>query len=224
MSIKCSKEFSKCQMVYFVSQVNAVIIGDEELGSSYSLHQPKQGGFHLPHPYQSSSSTVADQSAKEGAAEVLGSDLRDSQKIRKRKRMSTFVPNSAQEEAAARHMDILPCVKKAVDNLQEWLSRADCPLASLSPHGSITAADESSLLDYITLESQKGILHPKLLFGATQLNPSDEKASDLFDCIHSNDSDEEREALAFDTPVLLPKRSRWLMSDLTKLHKLIPGK
>lgn len=48
-------------------------------------------------------------------------------------------------------------------------------------------------------------------------------AVNLFDRLISNKSDADAEALAHETPVLLPPRSRFLMSDITRLKPLLPG-
>ena len=45
----------------------------------------------------------------------------------------------------------------------------------------------------------------------------------LFDRVIGNDGNTEAEAVAHDTPVLLPPRSRFLMSDVTRLRPLLPG-
>lgn len=45
----------------------------------------------------------------------------------------------------------------------------------------------------------------------------------LFDRMIGNDGDTEAEAVAHETPVLLPPRSRFLMSDVTRLRPLLPG-
>ena len=50
-----------------------------------------------------------------------------------------------------------------------------------------------------------------------------ETAVNLFDRVISNDGDTETEAVAHETPVLLPPRSRFLMSDVTRLRPLLPG-
>lgn len=48
-------------------------------------------------------------------------------------------------------------------------------------------------------------------------------ALNLFDQLISHDGDTEAEAVAHETPVLLPPRSRFLMSDITRLKPLLPG-
>ena len=48
-------------------------------------------------------------------------------------------------------------------------------------------------------------------------------AVNLFDQVVGNDGDAEAEAVAHETPVLLPPRSRFLMSDVTRLRPLLPG-
>jgi hypothetical protein len=48
-------------------------------------------------------------------------------------------------------------------------------------------------------------------------------AVNLFDRVIGNDGDCEAEAVAHETPVLLPPRSRFLMSDVTRLRPLLPG-
>lgn len=48
-------------------------------------------------------------------------------------------------------------------------------------------------------------------------------AVNLFDRLISNDDGVEAEALAHETPVLLPPRSAFLMSDITRLKPLLPG-
>lgn len=45
----------------------------------------------------------------------------------------------------------------------------------------------------------------------------------LFDRLISNDGDVEAEAVAHEARVLLPPRSRFLMSDITRLTPLLPG-
>ena len=70
--------------------------------------------------------------------------------------------------------------------------------------------------DLLALAEMQHIIKPKFRVLGTQTN--------LFNCLISNDSENEQEATAHETQILMPGNSRFLMADISRFKILLKGK
>lgn len=158
----------------------------------------------------------------------------DSKHTRKRKRVQLDPQRHLrQQEANARHDSRQPVLLSAHTLLQHYISsgnevmpgiseaahtlpRVDSPPSSCTYHS-------TEELDLCALHELKYTLHPKFKFDSTRNTNQQEPAVNLFDAVHSNSHESERLATAYQSQVLIPPHSNFLISDVKRLQPLLSG-
>ena len=79
--------------------------------------------------------------------------------------------------------------------------------------------DEEQDLDLLALGDLQSLVKPKFSFcGDT------ERQNNLFNCLIKNTASEEREAIAYESEVIIPGSCSFLMADMSKFRLLLKGK
>ncbi len=79
--------------------------------------------------------------------------------------------------------------------------------------------DEEQDLNLLALADLQTLVKPKFSFKGDDARPCN-----LFTCLIRNTASEEREALAHESPVLIPSRSSFFMADISNFRMLLKGK
>lgn len=151
---------------------------------------------------------------------------------RKKRKRADYVPNQPEQDFNDRHLAIEPALSQALVHLQEWMQKANLDRISskFSPTRTQNADEPSevhrvfehqhqipSSIDFVALAALRRVTRPKFLW----TDSDDNETVNLYDQLISNDKNSEREATAFNTNVLIPAQSAFLMSDIKFLSPLL---
>jgi hypothetical protein len=221
----------------------------DEFSEGYVSYRARPEQFRVFSPYQVNSSPVS-KGAVTGPKEhgYSGLDENDEafdtgapetgtagQAGRKRKR-STIASDpqraTREQEAQQRHLRIHELLLRAHSLFLQWVREQDASAAKLEQQQSGTMQDAKSdeadqsagkdpgRLNLISLSYMKRAMKAKL--SLTSGNGYTEPRN-LFNQLISNDSDEDELADAAGHAVILPPRSRFMISDITSLKPLLAG-
>ena len=219
----------------------------EELSMGYMSHTARESQFSVPQPYQGKPQQRDDgedlargsDSCAVGEGVVVGVKSSRAEKSRRtgRKRKSTELRSdeqrqSREHEAQRRHMMIHDLLIRAHSMVLQWAQKklgpspdtpstdtTDTALVLPSPV-SMVADGPYEKLDLVTLSHMKQAMRPKF---ASATKAADAQPRDLFDQLISNDSEQDLIADAAGHPVILPPKSQFLISDITRLKPLLTG-
>ena len=214
----------------------------DEISADYVKYKATESQFSVPNPYQTTATPPGqglDQKASVSHRSSPGIHEEDdpvppTEKLqsagtkRKRSILTKGTQRAAREhEAQQRHLEVHEHLLRAhkmclaFHGQQEELSDSSRGLTTSKEfEGSLPLAAVHGKLDLIALSHMKKAVRPKLTFAAGDVNT---EHSNLFDQLISNDSDHEHLADAAGSTVLLPPRSRFMISDIARLKPLLAG-
>ena len=219
----------------------------EELNVGYVSHSTREGQFTVPQSYQdnpqkfsyrphlctgSNDCALGEALDEEVDSSQLEKSRRTGRKRKSRESRSDAQRQSREHEAQQRHMAIHDLLLRAHSTVLQWAqkelgaspetpSRNTVDTAALLPSRvSSRSAVSDEKLDLIALGHMKQAMRPK--FTAAD-EVADAQPRDLFDKLISNDSKQDLVADAAGHPVIMPPRSRFLISDITRLKPLLTG-
>ena len=213
----------------------------------YVSHRARESQFSVPGPYQGNPQQRDDipdlnrgsDSCAVGEGVVVGLKSSQAEKSKRtgRKRKSTELRADAQRqsrehEAQRRHMMIHDQLIRAHSIVLQWAQEKlgpspDMPSTDMTDTAALLPSRVSMVkhasherLDLVALSHMKQAMRPKF----TSANEvADTQTRDLFDQLISNDSEQDLIADAAGHPVILPPRSQFLISDITRLKPLLTG-
>lgn len=213
----------------------------EEVSAGYVSYRAKSEDFSVHKPYQAKATPDGELSGRDkGCDHTAHPDRTDvnssillehggAGRQRKRKVFVIDAQRAAREhEAEQRHGKVHELLQRAHALFLQWLQKKqECHEQLETQQCSIIDHARTSLpndfqgrLDLVSLSHMKQAIKPTFTVAAEDGNT---QPMNLFDQLNRNDNDQEQIADAAGHTVLVPAKSKFLVSDITRLKPLLAG-